>query len=157
MAARSGHSGQSDIRAPLFTVLRFPLSPQCAYTADIIMLGSLGCRTSLNALPDRPHPGSRLAPTGDGEFLRLLELLPTWAVYSGLTGLDHGLAVVSSGPAAQLGGSGGARGQVRNVGSTESDVIKEATKKDVIMMLPAPDPARAPVRPRGALTSPRRW
>ncbi|MGA7050308.1 MAG: hypothetical protein WBZ37_03395 [Mycobacterium sp.] len=40
---------------------------------------------------------------GTGEFLRVLELTPTWAVYEGLTELDHGVEVVFSGLAAQLG------------------------------------------------------
>ncbi len=39
----------------------------------------------------------------NGEFPQLLEIKPIWAVYERLTELDHGLEVVLSGPAAQLG------------------------------------------------------
>ena len=93
------------------------------------MLGSLVCRPSSNAVGDRRHPASRLVPTGDGKFLRLIELMPTWAVYQGLTGLDHGLEVVFSGLAAQLGRSGGVLAQVRSAGSTETAPSKKSPRK----------------------------
>jgi hypothetical protein len=55
--------------------------------------------------------------------------MPTWAVYQGLTGLDHGFEVVFSGLAAQLGRSGGVLAQVRSAGSTETAPSKKSPRK----------------------------
>jgi hypothetical protein len=50
--------------------------------------------------------------------LRLRELMPTWAVYKGLTEVDRGLEVALGELAVQFGLSGGASAQVRTAGST---------------------------------------